>query len=410
MPYSAGTLSSMNGFHKDRRAEKLEKLVPKDFHLVHDIPFKKGKKLGRNYLQPVFMTYPHGVTFSASDAMPALNAAVAAETKEASIGSYQVIARERISYDAADRAASDEEAYENETQFLMEALRLSHLSKLEAVMFYGGHANGLGTIATSGVSGNVCTITTAEWAGGIWAGAENMRIDAYNSTTYVKTVSVTSVDLDSLTVTVSNATGLTDGYAFFYEGSYGNTMTGIHQIITNSSSLFGINASTYNLWKGVTQTASSTTLKLLPLMQAGAKARIKGMRGSVKAYVNAFSFVDLVDEIEAARTDGNGQVKGAKYERGGDSMKIHSANGSMEIVVSDFVKRGLAFGLIQDDSWQRIGSSDLTFRYPGTKSEETFIHLQEHSGYEFRSWSNFSAFCSKPGANFVINNIVNSAS
>lgn len=411
MAYSAATLSSLNGFHKDRRADKLEKLVPKDFHMLQDIPFKKGKKLGRTYLQPVFMTYPHGVTFSASDVIPSLNAAVAAETKEASVQSYQVIARERLSYDAADRAGSSEEAYENETEFLMEALRLSHASKLEAIMLYGGHANGLGTISL--VATNALTVTAAEWAPGIWAGSENMRLDVYTATTYTKTTSVTSVDLDTHIVTVASGTGITAGDIFFYEGAYGNTMTGVHQILSNSSTLFGIDASTRNLWKAVTQTAASTTLKMLPFMQAAAKARIKGMRGEVTGYVSAFQFVDMVDEIEAARTDGNHQLKGAKYERGADGMKIFSPNGTVTLKISDFVKHGFAFGLLMDGSWSRIGSSDLTFRHPGKNAgdkEATFIHLQEAGGYEFRSWSNFSAFSSKPGANFVINNIVSSSS
>lgn len=408
MPYSAATLSSLNGFHKDRRAEKLEKLIPQDFHLHRDMPYKKGKKLGRTYLQPVFLTYPHGITFSASDVVPTLNAAVAAETKEASVQAYQIIGRERISYDAADRAASDEEAYENETEFLMEALRLSHVSKSEALGFYGGHANGLGTVAS--ISGNILTITTSEWAGGIWAGAENMRLDVYTASTYVKTTSVSSADLDGLTVTVANATGITAGDALHYEGSYGNVATGLHQIITNSSTLFGIDAGTRNLWKGVTQTAGSTTAKLLPFMQAAAKARIKGMRGEVTGFVNAFSFVDMVDEIEAAKT--NQELKGMSYERGAEGMKIFSPNGTITLKISDFVKRGFAFGVLMDGSWCRIGSSDITFNHPGAKKGEkvTFIHLQEAGGYEFRNWSNFAWFTSKPGANFVMNNIVNSAS
>ncbi len=408
MAFSVETLASLNGFAKDIRAEKLEKLVPADFHLINDIPFNKRKKLGRNYLQPVFLTYPHGVTFSVADVVPNLNAVVTAITREASVTPFQIIARDRLSYDSADRAASAEEAFENETTFLMEALRLSHTSKAEALMFYGGHANGLGTVLS--VATNVISVTVAEWAGGIWAGSENMRVDIYNAGTYVKTCQIASVDLDLKTLTVDNGTGVAGGHAIFYEGAFGNTQYGIHQIITNGSTLFGIDASAYSLWKGVTQAGGGTTASLLVFLQAGARARIKGMRGKVKTYLSAFAFADLVNQVEAAKHDSSGALKGSQIERGSDSMKIYSPNGNQEFVVSDFVKYGLAFGTIQDGSWTRIGSSDVTFRYPGTDKEEFFIHLQEAGGYEFRSWSNFSLFSSRPGANFVVNNLVNSAS
>jgi hypothetical protein len=405
MSFSTATLSSLNGFFKQRHLETLEKLVPEDFFAMRDWGFRPDVKLGRQFRKPVHLTYPHGVTFSASDSVPTLAAPIAAEVKEMTFDAYQMIMRERISYDAGDRASSTAAAYENEVGFLMEALRMSHTHKRECLLWYGQHADGLGTVAS--ISTNTLRITTAQWAPDIWAGSENLRLDVYTGSTYVKTVSVSSVDLDTMDVTVDNAASITAADALHFAGSYGNTSKGFHAISTETSTQFGV-AVTYNLLKGVTQSASSGRLKLEHLLQAGAKARVKGLRGSVKAYVNDFSFADLDLEVEQARTDPQRGGGSRRIERGAENMTVYGANAKIEIQVCGFVKKGLAFLSLNDGSWGRYGTSDVTFRYPGTDKEQYFIHLQESAGYEFRSWSNDSLFSPRPGASAVITNIVNS--
>src|SRR5258706_7912791 len=134
MPYSAATLSSLTGIHKQTHLPELEKVIPEDLHLIRDIPFAEGEKIGRQYRQPIYLTMPHGVTFDASDSAPTLNAAIAAETQEATFDAFQMIMRERVSYDAADRiAAGGKASYITEIGTLMEWLRQSHTHKLETL-------------------------------------------------------------------------------------------------------------------------------------------------------------------------------------------------------------------------------------------------------------------------------------
>lgn len=403
--YSAATLSSLNGFFKQRHLAKLEKVVPEDFFAIRDWEFREDVKLGRQFRKPVHLTYPHGVTFAASDSVPSLAAPIGAEVKEMTFDAYQMIMRERISYDAGDRASSTEAAYENEVGFLMEALRLSHTHKRECLLWYGQHANGLATVAS--VATNTLTLTTAEWAPDIWAGSENLRLDVYSSTTYVKTVIVSSVDLDLMTLTVDSGVGVSAANALHFAGSFGNTSRGFHAIVTETNTQFGVPV-TYNLLKGVSVSAGNGRLQLKHLLQAGAKARVKGLRGKVKAYVNDFSFVDLVQEVEDARTDPQRAGEARRIERGADNMTIIGANCRMEIQVCGFIKKGLAFLCLDDGSWGRYGTSDITFRYPGTDKDKFFIHLQEAAGYEFRSWSNDSLFSPRTGAAAVVSGILNS--
>ena len=409
MPYSAQTLSSLNGSFKQVHLKKLEKLVNEDTQLFKDIPFDQGVKEGALFRQPVYLTRPHGITFASSDSAPTLNAPIAAETKELSFDAYQMIMRERVSYDAADRmSAGGEASYVSATGDLPMWLRLAHIHYAEMMLWYGQHADGIGTVAS--ISGNVLTITTAQWAPQIWQGSENMRLDVYTGSTYIKTVQVTAYDLDDMKVTVDSSAGITAADALHPAGSYGNSYRGVHDVITESTSQFGQNPSTYNLLKGVSQSASSGTLKFKTIQWGIAKARAKGLSKRVKLYVSEFTFPDFIDEVDAARTDpqrSGGALRGSEIVRGADNVTINSPNGTLEVQVSSYCKKGIAIGMVQDGSWTRKGTSDVTFKVPGSKGEEFYMHLQEVAGYELRSWSNFANYTPRAGSNVVFTSIVN---
>lgn len=407
MPYSAHTLSNLNGNFKQVHLKKLENLVNEDTQLFKDIPFDEGIKEGALFRQPVYLTRPHGITFSASDAAPTLAAPIAAETKELSFDAFQMIMRERVSYDAADRMASSQASYISSTGELPMWLRLAHIHYAEMMLWYGQDSSGVGTVAS--ISGNVLTITTAQWAPQIWQGSENMRLDVYTSSTFVKTVQVTAYDLDSMTVTVDSAAGITALDALHPAGSYGNCYRGVTDIITETTSQFGQNPSTYNLLKGVTQSASSGTLKFKTIQYGLARARAKGLSKRAKLYVSEFTFPDFIDEVDAARTDPMraSEMRGTQIERGADNVKIFSPNGTLEVQVSSYCKKGQAPLLIQDGSWTRKGTSDVTFKVPGSKGDDFYLHLQEVAGYELRSWSNFANYTPRAGSNCMYQSIVN---
>ena len=415
MAYNAATVSSLNGSFKQRHLPKLEKLVGDDHQLVRDIPFEEGVKLGAQFRQPVYLTRPHGITFASSDSAPTLNSPIAAQTKELSFDAYQLIMRERISYDAADRMASSDAAYVTATGELPTWLRMAHLHYVEMMLWYGQTTNGIGVV--SSISGNTLTLTAADWAPALWVGSENMRVDVYTSGTYTKTVSVVSYDLDAAstfggTVTVDSAVGVTAADTLHPAGSVGNSYRGIDDIITERTSQFGQNPPTYHLLKGVTQTCSTGRLKFLTMLQGLAKAKAKGMSKKAKLYISEFTFPDLIDEVDAARTDPQRASKmglrGSEIERGADSITLNSPTGKLEVQVSSYCKRGMAFGLIQDGSWSRHGTSDVTFRVPGSRDEEFYMHLQDIAGYELRSWANFANYTPRAGSNVKFTNILNS--
>jgi hypothetical protein len=414
MAYSIHTKSSLDGSFKQVHLPKCEKLVGEDQHLVRDIPFESAQKVGAQFRKPVYLTRPHGITFASADSAPTLNAPIAAQTKELTFDAYQMIMRERVSYDAADRMASDEASYLSATGELPQWLRMSHMHYVEMMLWYGQSADGIGTVATGGISGNVLTIDKDQYAPQIWVGSEGMRLDVYTGSTFVKTVSVTSYNLDFSsgsggTVTVDSAVGISAADALHPAGSYSNTFRGIDDIITESTSQFGQSPTTYNLLKGNTQSASSGTLKFKTLLFGLAKARAKGLSKKAKLYVSEFTFPDLVDEVEAARTDSQRAdgLRGTEIKRGADNMTVLSPSGSFEIQVSSYCKKSMAFGLIQDGSWKRYGTSDVTFKVPGPGGDEFWMHLENVAGYELRSWANFACFTPRAGSNVKFTSIVN---
>lgn len=398
--------SALNANFKNVYADTIENLIPEYHHCLRDIKFVPAEKhQGGMYIQPVQLSYAHGITYASSGTVPNLNAAITSTYRQAQVEGFQTIMREQISYDVAARAASNQHAFFDATEVIVRGMRLAHTHKLEAEMLYG--QNNWGIVDGAPV-GNVITILLGEWASGLWVGAENMILDVRTSAgVFVKNVTVVSVDFDANAITVDNAAGVATTHVLRPQGAFGNQMAGIHAILTNTGTLFNINATSFGLWRSVSVAGGATPLTFPRLLGAAGRAVTKGLMGDAVAYVSPGAFKDLVNEIEGARDFGGDverQYSPKGTERGMVSpfLKFHYHSGSMKICSHPMVKQGYAYGLIMDGSWKRIGATDVTFKIPGRPQEEFFLEMENTAGYELRSFSDFAAFCSRPAANFVI--------
>ena len=264
----------LDGLFKEVYGDDVISLVPDSAKLVKTIGFVSAdKELGNKYHQPVILSNEHGITYAAADAGAfALNSSVALTMKDAQVQGSQMVLRSSMSYDAAARASNSKKAFVKGTELLVENMLETMTKRLELQLLYGGSSGGLGN-ANSSANVNTTktkvTFTDASWAAGIWAGAENATLDAYDEGVQInltQTYIVESVDLDNKAITISGAvadishgtTGIdakitadtNDTLYFLWRGAYGAEMSGIDKIITNTGSLFGIDASAYNLWKG----------------------------------------------------------------------------------------------------------------------------------------------------------------
>jgi hypothetical protein len=407
-----GTLSTMNGLFKEVYASKLENLIPDGVQLLNMIPFvKREAQPGNLYHQPVVLGQEHGVTYaSSSDDAFALNNAINGVIKDAQIRGSALVLRSVLGYKAASSATeSGPRAFESATKFLVGNMLRSITKKLEIELLYGqvgiGRNDGVVTASTS------VPIRAEEWAPGIWAGAEGMPVATYTDLagtvggiTEAAGVTVASVDFDTKTLTLSAAVTLADGEYIFHKGAQGNEFAGLHKILTNTGTLFNIDASVYNLWKGSSYSAGTAALSFQKLQDAIARAVEKGLDSDVKVMVNPKTWADLLNDQAALRMYDQ-SYKSDVAENGSRMIKFHGQNGLIEIVPSIYVKEGFAYVICMDEML-RVGSSDVTFRRPG-RGDEFFRELEGHAGYELRAYTDQALFCFAPGRNVLITDIVN---
>jgi len=409
---TANTLSTLNGLFKEAYGDKLNNLIPDGVKVLNKIKFMpKAKQPGNLFHQPVILGHEHGVTFASSDDDAFnLNPAVSGVIKDAQIKGNPILMRSLLGYVAASRAAQgDSKAFMDATKFLIANMMRSMAKKLEIEMLYGQ----MGYAVVSSASGAVITISTAEWAPGIWAGAEGMPIEVRDTTgaTSRGDFKVVSVDMDARTVTVdisASGAGVTGTDVIWHGGAYGNEFPGIHKILTQSSgTLFNINVGTYNLFKGNSFGAGSAALSFNKLNLAASRAVEKGLDGKLLALVNPRAWANMLAD-QAALRKYDSSYSPAKAENGSRSILFHSQNGEIEIEPSIYVKEGYAYLLSLDD-WSRVGSCDLTFKLPGS-GEDFFRHLENSAAYELRLYSDQALFCAAPGKNVIVTAIVNSTS
>jgi hypothetical protein len=405
---TANSLETLNGMFKEAYADKLNELIPDGVKLLNKIKFlSKDKQPGNLYHQPVILGMEHGVTFASSDEDAFnLNPPVAGVIRDAQVKGNPIVMRSVLGYVSASRAAlGGQKAFMDATKYLVANMLRSMAKKLEIELLYGQ----MGYASVASVASTVLTITTAEWAPGIWAGAEGMPIeirDSSGATSRGEAV-VASVNMDARTVTLNAAVaGVVAGDVIWHKGAYGNEFPGIHKILTQSSgSLFNINVGTYNLWKGNTFSASSAALSFTKLNLATARAVEKGLDSKLYALVNPRGWANMLSD-QAALRKYDGSYSPAKMDNGAKSIQFYSQNGEIEIEPSIYVKEGYAY-LLAMEEWTRVGSTDLTFKRPG-QGEEFFRDQENAAGYELRCYSDQALFCTAPGKNVLISDVVNS--
>lgn len=405
----AGTVGTLNGLFKEAYADKLAELIPDGVKLLNKIKFmSKDKQPGNLYHQPVILGLEHGVTFASSDEDAFnLNAPVSGQIKDAQVKGNPVVLRSLLGYVAASRAAQGgTKAFMDATKFLVANMLRSMAKKLEIEMLYG--QVGYGAVASA--VGAAVTIQTAEWAPGIWAGAEGMPIEIRDSTgaSSKGEFTVVSVNMDTRAITLNAApAGLVAGDVIWHKGAYGNEFPGIHKILSiTSGTLFNINVGTYNLFRGNQYSAASAALSFSKINQAAARAVEKGLDSKLLALVNPRGWANMLNDQAALRRYDDSYSK-EKAEVGSKGILFHSQNGEIEIEPSIYVKEGYAY-LLDIENWFRVGSTDMTFKRPG-QGEEFFRDLENAAAYELRLYSDQAVFCMTPARNVLIKDVVNTA-
>lgn len=377
-------------------------------------------KLGKDYNQPVCLANESGVTYAASsDGAFALNASVAMTLQNALVDSYQIALRARIDYDSASRAAAGEKAFDNVISPVVKSMLESISKRLEVNFLYG--QTGLGvpsTYTNTNATKTVLTISDASWAPGIWAGMKDATIDIVANETVINTtgaLTISAVDIANKKITVTGAsaditaiqneiTATGTGCDIYFYGSYGKEAPGIDKIITNTGTLFDIDAATYDLWKG-NSIAIDAALTLAKLDDSIVTAVAMGLDENATVFISPKTWSKLMSDQAALRSyDASYSTK--KSVNGFEVLEFHSQIGMLEVASHPYVKQGEGF-IVPLSRVIRVGSTDVTFSNPANNMK-FFIELQDYAGFELRCYSNQTIFSEAPSRMTKLTGITNS--
>jgi hypothetical protein len=456
---AANTKASLDGWFKEMYADKADKLVPSVMELIK-LPFEpKGKdNAGDHYNRTITLTNEHGVTVAEPSAGAfALVQPVAMVTKKAQAEGNQFLLRSQIDYEAAARAASSKAAFGDIVSTIVEVMTESMAKRREISYLYGRSAK---AVAASG-STSTFVVTAASWAATMWAGMEGAAVNIVRGTLGLYTnvvgsgsdasgvtgiarnslcAKIASVNPATRTITVSLAGGgvianavaagdelyfggeVTGALGANLEGVGGTAvalsyreMLGLDGVCTASTSLYGVDISTYNLFKANTYSAGSAAMNVTKFLNAKISAVGKGAAGDSVCLTSYSTLVSLMAPIvdPGAVSSSNAKIglqmtkeQGQELSLGARSVKIAGPSGTIELRSHLYVKDGEAFDFPKD-ALQRIGATDVTFNTPGSKPDEFFLQLQDTAAFELRCYSNEGLFVRRPGRLTKITGIVN---
>lgn len=412
------TQTTLTGLFKDVYEDKIVNLVPESSVLQKRIKFvENDKREGRLLHQPVLLALPTGMTFGVGAV--ALNNPVASTMGDAQIAGAGMTLADRITYDVAAKAASGgTRAFVEATELIVDALTQSMSKFIEIELMWGSSAHGtLGesTVHTGTSTTATVTIDTAEWSAGIWSGMENINVDMYNAGVLINVnapLVVTAVNVSTRVITMTgNATDVAlintdNGTALqiFPYLAFGQEMQGYFNILSNTGTLFNINAATYALWQSNVYDVLSTALNFGKVQSGIALATARGLMEDITVFVNPTTYSNLITSQAGARRY-DSSYKKSELENGTESLCFYGPNGKIEIVGHIFMKQGYAFALPLKRC-QRTGATDLTFTLPGMPGE-FFLQLPGYTAYELRCYTLQAAFLNSPAKAVLFKNIVN---
>lgn len=412
---SINTTSTLAGLFKEVYGESVIDLAKPSAKLSQRIKFSEAEAIGLNFNQPVNVQLEHAFAASASGTTPTLLTVNTGQLKNAQVNGSQLVGRSQVDYEAIAKSMNGgKSAFLQATRHIVRNLSQSAVKRLEAQLLHG--RRGIGTI--SSVSGASTTrawvITDASWSAGIWAGMVGATLDVMTAAaTGAKrnsnaAVVVVSVDMANKTVNVSgNSTDLGNIVAndviFFETHSSTTEFAGLDLITRNTGSLFGIDASTYDLWGGNVYSTSTGVLSMAKVLEGMSLAASFGLDQDATLVVSPKCYEVLNADLAALRMF-DGSYSESKATNGFATLKYVGQTGSLEILPHPMQKDGLAHLFCPAEA-KRIGATDLTFIKRHGTNEALILENSTTAGAEMRVYSHQALFAEAPRHTVVFDGI-----
>lgn len=394
------TVNQVDALFKRVWGDGAIKALPKFAKLMEKVTFSQRERLGDMYVVPVVLQFEHGFSYGAAlDGAFALNAAVAGKILQAQIRGSMIVLRSQLAYEDIFKAAqAGPAAFESATSMVVENMQRSFAKRQELAFWYG--QQGLATVSAN--SAGVLTITDATWAPGMWSGMKDCILEAWTGITATETqhntdLTISSVSMANKTITVTGTSAaVVANDILYFKGARTSTAykecAGLDKILTNTGSLFNIDAGSYELWKANSR-AMGGPVSMLGILNGISDAQNMGLDDDAEIYTPTKRWNSLNADQAALRRYG---AYTAKAENGSEGIVYHSVNGSSEIIAHPFIKEGEAFALVNPKKrLLRVGATDITFRRPGLQ-DNIFRELTDNAGLELRAFSDQAVLVTLP--------------
>lgn len=374
--------------------------------------FEEAESLGQYYIFGITLQKEHGATYApssgASSGPQTLNASIAGFVAQVQVEGFSIYMRSRLSYDAAAKASrAGKKAFAQAYGAVLKNLKESHQYRLELSMLYG--RDGLGQV--TGNTSGALTISAATWATGIWAaGLKDAILEAWDgvgttATQHNGDLTISAVDVSNKTVTVTgtNAAVVANDWLYFKgarTATAHNECPGLYRILTNTGTLFNVNAASYDAWKAQSYNVGGN-LSMTSIMQASALGMSYGLeRGLLLCAPEKFAQLG-VDEAALRRYVNDSDAKRTK--RGVKGVEFMMGPVDIEVMAHPFIRQGSPM-LIPDEHVHRVGATDITFGMPGS-DEPMEVHVTDTTALEIRSMSDQGVYIERPAHSVLLTGV-----
>lgn len=373
------------------------KLVPEESYnyLVRNIPFKPSHKLGEKYVESFELSLSGGFTFGDGQSRVTLNDAASMKLGKAEIPAKEIILTDDILISELKAAyEAGEKAFEKVVGLTKANMLKSMHIMLESQFIYGQYSKGLGTVEVDSAVELTSTtaefvITEATFAEGLWALKVGFSIDIYNGTdadilNSNAALVITKVDIENRKITVSgNASDIdalvqdatTDDHSDLYVQWRGtraasdawSEQAGLLKQITNTGDLFGINAGTYEAFRGLDE-SDSGEFSYDMIMSQVAKLVGRGCMENLVVLCHPKAWQKVASANAAQQ---NFVSENKKQVKGAEKLAFKGINGEVEIVPHPLMQQSLAI-VMPKDAAKRIGAGEIDFTAPGADAPEFY--------------------------------------
>jgi len=368
--------------------------------LVQDrFKFSPAEATGEYYVFGVVLQRENGFSYapsSGANTLVTMNAAIAGYVGQAKVEGFAIYLRSRLDYAAAAKASQKgKKAFAQAYAAVLKNMKESHQFRLELSLLYG--RDGLGVVDAN--NSGVLTIAAASWASGTWAGLKDAVLEAFTSVAASATqhngdLVVSAVDIGNKAVTVTGTSAaVVQNDVLYFKGARTTTghneCAGLYRILTNTGSLFNIDASAYQLWQANSY-AVGGNLSLTAIMQAASIGMVFGLEKGL-LLCSPSKFAQLASDEAALRRYIQDQ---RETKRGVKGISFLLGSVDVEILPHPLVRDGSAM-MLNESSIQRIGATDITFAMPGSESKME-VHVTDVTALEMRSMSDQAIFSDMP--------------